>query len=388
MKKNLSAILFQTGEHHEDWYNAVSPPVYQTSNFCFPTVNAFREAFKKEKDEPLYTRGVNPTVRVLRQKLAALEGAEDALVLSSGAAAITAAVMNQLKSGDHVLCVKYPYSWAGYLLKDYLPRFGVTHSFADGKNADHFLQHVKPATKVIYLESPNSITFDLQDLKKIADFARNNGITTICDNSYASPLGQSPLSLGIDLVIHSATKYLNGHSDTVAGVICSDKAQIRSILASEYMTLGAICSPLEAWLILRGLRTLEIRVERSAQTAMQVFEWLKKRPEIKKMHFPHDPENPQYQLAKQQMHHNGGLLTIELHANSIPQVEKFCNALRFFRMAVSWGGYESLQLPLCVFHESENETQLFPWNMIRLYFGLENPDDLITDLSQALEKMK
>lgn len=388
MKKNLSAILFQTGEHHDEWYNAVSPPIYQTSNFCFPTVDAFRKAFQKEHEEPLYTRGVNPTVSVLRQKLAALEGTEDALVLSSGAAAISAAVMNQVKQGDHVLCVAHPYSWAHYLLTSYLPRFGVEHSFADARDADTFLQEVKPNTKVIYLESPNSISFVLQDLQKIAAFAKERGIITICDNSYASPLGQSPAALGIDLVLHSATKYLNGHSDTVAGVLCGSKKMIRSILASEYMTLGAICSPLEAWLILRGLRTLEVRVERSTQTCMKLFEWLRTRPEIKKIHFPHDPQNPQYDLAMRQMHHNGGLLTVELDAKSISEMEKFCNALRYFRMAVSWGGYESLQLPVCTFYLSESDQHHLPWNMIRFYFGLEDADVLREDLESAFARMK
>mgnify|MGYP002377483022 CR=1 FL=1 len=388
MDKNISEILFLLGENHDEWNNAVAPPIYQTSNFCFPDVSSFRNAFRQEKEKPLYTRGVNPTTSLLRQKLAALEGTEDALVLSSGAAAIAAAVINKVKQGDHVLCVQHPYSWTNTLLTKHLARFGVSHTFADACDTAHFLSHVQPETKVIYLESPNSITFELQDLKTIAAFAKEKGIVTICDNSYASTLGQSPAALGIDIVVHSATKYLNGHSDTVAGVICASKENIQSILGSEFLTLGAICSPMEAWLILRGMRTLQLRVERSSSTAHTIFQWLKTRSEIEKIYFPHDPKNKQYDLARSQMHFSGGLLSVCLKASSIQQMEKFSNTLEYFRMAVSWGGYESLQLPVCTFYHNENERHHLPWNMVRFYFGLEDADVLIRDLENAFSQWK
>lgn len=387
MTEDLDHILFQLGEDHAQWSNAVTPPIAQTSNFCFPDVAAFRRAFEKEQSEPLYTRGVNPTVSLLRKKIAALEGAEDALVWSSGAAAITASVMSVVKQGDHVVCVQHPYSWAKYLLNDYLPKFGVSCSFIDGTSIENFSAAIQENTRLIYLESPNSFTFELQDLKGIAALAKEKNIITICDNSYSGPLAQSPLQFGIDMVIHSATKYLNGHSDVVAGVVCSNKERIQHLLKSEYMTLGSICSPFEAWLILRGLRTLKLRFEHSAKSALVLADKLHAHPKIKSVIYPFHPSFPQFELAKKQMQKGNGLLTIRLHASSIAQVEKFCNTLKYFKMAVSWGGHESLQIPVCTFYKNENDAHHLHWDMIRLYCGLEETETLWNDLQTALAEL-
>lgn len=379
---DLSFILNQLGEEHADWKNAVSPPIYQTSNFCFPSVDDFRKAFVQELEEPLYTRGVNPTVSLLRKKLAALENTEDALVLSSGAAAISAAVLNTIGSGDHILCVKDPYSWAHYLMSDWVKRFRVEVDFVEGKDVNRFLSFVRPETKVIYLESPNSITFEQQDLKTIAAFAGERGITTICDNSYSTPLFQRPHELGIDLVLHSATKYLNGHSDVVAGVICGSRERIRRIQQSEFMTLGAILSPLEAWLILRGMRTLELRVQRSSENAFFLVQELKHHPLIAKLYYPGEWEVNN----TEERNMGGGMFTIDLNLKSIQQVEHFCNSLKRFKMAVSWGGYESLQLPLCAIPDPEGKR--IDWNRVRLYCGIEKKEVLLEDLMNALSSVK
>jgi cystathionine beta-lyase/cystathionine gamma-synthase len=289
-----------------------------------------------EQSEPLYTRGVNPTVSLLRKKIAALEGAEDALVWSSGAAAITASIMSVVKQGDHVVCVQHPYSWAKYLLNDYLPKFGVSCSFVDGTSIENFSAAIQESTRLIYLESPNSFTFELQDLKGIAALAKEKNIITICDNSYSGPLAQSPLQFGIDMVIHSATKYLNGHSDVVAGVVCSNKERIQHLLKSEYMTLGSICSPFEAWLILRGLRTLKLRFEHSAKSALVLADKLHAHPKIKSVIYPFHPSFPQFELAKKQMQNGNGLLTIRLHASSIAQVENLWINFNFFILSFSF----------------------------------------------------
>ena len=203
---DLSYILNELGEDHSLHYGAVSPPIYQTTNFCFPDVAHMREALQHESSIPFYTRGANPTLDVLRKKLAALEGAEDALLFASGSAAVAAAVMVHLLAGDHVICVQKPYSWSNKLLNTLLARFGVATTMVDGTRTEAFAEALRPETKLIFLESPNSTTYELQDLAAVAQLARQHGIVTVIDNSTASPLGQQPIALGIDLVVHSATK--------------------------------------------------------------------------------------------------------------------------------------------------------------------------------------
>src|SRR5690348_1075478 len=213
---DIDWILTHLGEERDRYFNAVAPPVIQTSIFCFDNVADMRARRRDEYGEHCYTRGNNPTVEILRQKIAALEGAEDCLVFSSGAAAISAAMVASVAAGDHVVCVHKPYSWTHKLLTQALPHFGVRCSFVDGSDVANIEAALEPATRLIVLESPNSLTFELQDLAAVARLAGERGIRTLCDNSYASPLNQSPIALGVDLVAHSATKYLNGHSDVVA----------------------------------------------------------------------------------------------------------------------------------------------------------------------------
>ena len=220
---DIDWILTHLGEERERYFGAVAPPVIQTSIFCFDSVADMRARMRDEYGEHCYTRGNNPTVEILRRKIAALEGAEDCLVFSSGAGAISAAVVACVAAGDHVVCVHKPYSWTHKLLVQLLPRFGVRCTFVDGTDVANIEAALEPNTRLIVLESPNSLTFELQDLAAVARLARERGILTLCDNSYASPLNQSPIALGIDLVAHSATKYLNGHSDVVAGALCGRK---------------------------------------------------------------------------------------------------------------------------------------------------------------------
>ena len=217
---DLSHILNHLGEDREQYFGAVSPPIIQTSNFALQDIAHLREAMLDEYHHHLYSRGNNPTVEILRKKLAALEGTEDALVVSSGAAAMAIAVIGVVQQGDHVICVQNPYSWTRHLLTEFLPRFGVSATFVQGDQLTAIEQAIRPNTRLLFLESPNTMTFGLQDLAACARLARQHGIITCIDNSCSSPLYQQPASLGIDLVMHSATKYLNGHSDVVAGVIC------------------------------------------------------------------------------------------------------------------------------------------------------------------------
>lgn len=383
-ENELSWILNHLGEDREHYYNAVSAPIVLSSNFCFESVNDMRTKLERELETPFYTRGYNPTVAILRKKIAALEKTEDALVFASGSAAIAAAVMSVVKGGDHVVCVRKPYSWTNTLISSYLAKYGVTHTFVDGSNENDIFAAVNEKTKLVYLESPNSLTFEIQNISAVTKWCKSKGITTIIDNSYCSPLNQNPAEMGVDIVVHSATKYINGHSDVVAGVVASTKERITRMMAEEYMTIGSIIGAHDAWLMIRGLRTLELRVNRSSTSAQQIAEWLEQHPKVEKVIYPTLKSNPQYELAKKQMKQGGGLLSVRLKAKDISEMEKFCDSLNCFLIATSWGGHESLVLPICALKLSTSLTSTLPWNMVRLYIGLEEPEMLKRDLENAL----
>ena len=381
---DLSYILNELGEERENYFNAIAPPIVQTSNFSFDTVADMRTALNEEYASYVYSRGNNPTTDILCKKLAALDGAEDCLVFNSGAAAIFAAVFASVKTGDHIVSVDKPYAWAQKMFNDVLPRFGITTTYIDGKDIENFERTILPNTTVIYLESPNSWDYALQDLKAVAELARSENIITICDNSYCTPIYQRPIEFGIDIAIQSATKYISGHSDTIAGVLCSNKKMIEKIFNSEYMNIGSGIQPFNAWLLIRGLRTLPLRLERISKSTIQLVNYLKQHPKVEEVIFPFDENFPQHELAKQQMSGACGLLTFIIKANSIDQIEKFCEKLQHILMAVSWGGHESLIIPKIVginpadFNANDKEHR-----MLRLYVGLEEADYLIKDIEQA-----
>lgn len=385
---NIDDILTHLGEERSKYFNAVAPPIIQTSNFAFDTVEDMRVAFSNELIHHVYTRGNNPTVAILRQKLAALEHTEDALVVGSGASAVSAAVIANVSAGDHIVCVQKPYSWTYKLISKLLPRFGVSYTFVDGRDINEIRNAIRPETKVLFLESPNSLTFEIQDLEACSKLAKLNNVVSIIDNSHASPLFQNPSDFGIDLVVHSATKYINGHSDVVAGVICGSKEMIKKIFESELMTLGLLISPHDAALIIRGLRTLPLRVHQSDRTALKIAEYLHQHTKIAKIYFPLHPSFDQYELAKKQMKGCGGLITIQLKARDKESVLRFVRKIKRFLMAVSWGGYESLMIPSIVFHDIQGlPDSPIHWSMVRLYVGLESADYLIEDLESALSEL-
>jgi cystathionine beta-lyase/cystathionine gamma-synthase len=386
--ENLTQILHQLGENREAYFNAVSPAISQSSNFCFPSVEAMRNSLQEEFDRPFYTRGYNPTVAILRKKLAALEETEDALVCSSGSAAVAIAVIGNLKAGDHVICVQKPYSWTFKLFSNLLSRFGITYTYIDGTDLQNFENALLENTRMVFIESPNSMTFELQDIAAVAAFAKRNNLISLIDNSYSSPLFQKPHKLGIDLIIHSATKYLNGHSDVVAGVICGSFKHIKPLFANEWMTLGPSISPNDAWLLIRGLRTLELRANRSADTAQMIIPILENHPKIEKVFWPFANSNPHKKLAESQMSRCAGMFSIAIRTDSKEGVERFCDSLEHFLIACSWGGYESLVFPVCGLASTPSyDNPLMPWNLVRIYIGIEDPEMLKQDLLRALEKV-
>ena len=384
---DISFIINELAEDRQHYFNAIAPPIIQTSNFAFDTVADLRNAFKDEMSGYLYSRGLNPTVDILRKKLAALDGAEDCLVFNNGAAAIFAAVFANVKSGDHIIAVRKPYTWAQKTFDLILPRFGISTTYIAGTDRQQFEEARQPNTTFIYLESPNSWTYSLQPLKEVAAFAQQHGMVTLIDNSYCTPLYQRPIELGIDISMQTATKYIGGHSDTLGGVLTGTQRMMKKIFDLEYLAVGSGIQPFNAWLLLRGLRTLPARLERLSKTTAEVLTFLKEHPRVNKILFPFDESFPQYRLAKEQMSGACGLFTITLKDGTMESITRFCESLEHFQMAVSWGGHESLVIPKCAGIEPahfnpENEDHQY----IRVYTGLEDAAFLIADLKQALEK--
>jgi cystathionine beta-lyase/cystathionine gamma-synthase len=384
---DISYIINELGEEREHYFNAVAPPIIQTSNFRVNKVDELKALFQDEYSGYLYSRGLNPTVEILRQKLAALDGAEDCLVFNSGASAIFCSILANVKSGDHIVSVAKPYTWAQRMFDVILPRFGVTTTYIDGRDIGNFERAILPNTSVIYLESPNSWDYKLQDLAAVSELARSEGITTIIDNSYCTPLYQRPIEMGIDLALQTATKYIGGHSDTVGGVLTGSRERMKAIFDSEYLNAGTGIQPFNAWLLIRGLRSLPARLERITETTKKVVSFLKSHPAVDGILFPLDPEFPQIDLARRQMKGACGLLSFYIRARTRGQIVTFCESLKHIMMAVSWGGHESLILPKCASLTPEEFDPADPEHrLLRLYTGLEEADYLIQDLEQAFGK--
>jgi len=381
---DISYIINELGEDREFYFNAVAPPIIQTSNFKVDKVDQLRDLFEDEHSGYLYSRGINPTVDILRKKLAALDGAEETLVFNSGASAIFAGVLANVKAGDHIVSVDKPYTWAQRMFDVILPRFGVTTTYIDGTRIENFERAILPNTSLIYLESPNSWDYKLQDIRAVAELARSEGIVTMIDNSYCTPLYQRPIAMGIDLAMQTATKYIGGHSDTVGGVLSGTAEMIGKIFISEFMNTGSGIMPFNAWLLLRGLRTLPARLDRITQTTRKVAAWLKAHPRVEGILFPFDESFPQFELARQQMQGACGLLSFYVRAGSRDEIVTFCESLKHIMMAVSWGGHESLILPKCAsLTAAEFDPSVKEHRMLRLYTGLEEADYLIRDLEQG-----
>ena len=383
--QSLSFILNELGEDHSQYFNAMAPPIIQTSNFVFEKVDDLSRAFEDEMGGYIYSRGLNPTADILRKKLAALDGAEDALLFNNGAAAIFAGVLANVKAGDHIVSVQSPYTWAQKMFDVILPRFGINTTYVDGTLTDNWKNALQSNTRFFYLESPNSWSFAIQDIQAVATLARERGITTLIDNSYCTPLYQRPVELGIDLSMQTATKYIGGHSDTLGGVLSGSHAMMKKIYDSEYLNIGSGIQPFNARLLLRGLRTLPTRLERISHTTRKLVQFLKGHPAIETVLFPLDPDFPQYELASRQMNGACGLFTFAIKTRERAAIVRFCEQLRHIRMAVSWGGYESLIIPKCagiapdLFNPDEVQHR---W--VRMYAGLEDADYLQADLDQAL----
>lgn len=389
-KKEIETLLAHHAEDRHAYHGAVVPPIFQNSLFTFKDWDAIDEAFDNRIDRYIYSRGKNPTVKMVEEKIAIIAGGEKAQLFPSGMAAITAACFHFLQPNDHVITIKNVYGPANNLLTNYLSKkMGVTTTFVSGKEVSAFAKAIQENTTLIYLESPSSAVFSLQNIREIALLAKRHGIKTMIDNTWATPLYQQPLSMGIDLEVHSTTKYIGGHSDLVGGVVIGKTVAIDAIFHNEYELLGMKTAPMEAWLLLRSLRTLPMRLAHHQASAMKIAQYLEGHSKITKVNYPGLASFEQYELGKQQMSGYTGLFSFQLETSDIEKIKSFFNGLELFLIGVSWGGHESLIYAPAISYLKELSPEQFTamgisLGDIRISVGLENVDDLIHDLEQAL----
>lgn len=361
---------------------SVMPPIVQTSLFVHETVDALNEGLRAEHTRHVYSRGQNPTVEAVERKLAELERGEACKCLASGMAAVSATLFGLLRSGDHVLFVNNVYGPTLELATE-LERFGVRHSTTRHVRPDAVAEALRAETRMIWLESPGTMRFRLVDIEAVAALARDQGVTTVMDNSWSTPLFQKPISMGVDVVVHSATKYLGGHSDVVAGALVTDQARYERIYHAAYMLLGGVLSPFDAFLLNRGLRTLPVRMRRHHESGLILARWLAAHPRVRRVFHPAlDGQDPG--LLTRQMRGYGGLFSFELDTDRFEDVRRFIEGLRRFRKGVSWGGVESLVISP---NRGDNlallEARGIPAGTVRLSVGLEDAEVLRQDLEQA-----
>jgi cystathionine beta-lyase len=359
---------------------AIAPPIYQASNFAYPDAAAFENRLSDGWPHYEYTRGGNPTTSILEAKLARLEGGTWAECFASGMGAMTAAINVCVQSGSHVVAVKHCYPPTNWYL-EHIRRFGVETTYVNSCDPAEFVAAMRPETHLVYLESPTTGFFEVPEVAPIASAARERGITTLFDNSWATPYFQNPLALGCDLVVHSASKYLGGHSDLVAGILVGRDEQIRRRVQREIEMCGATADPFAAWLIIRGLRTLALRMRQHHQSALTIARMLDEHPRVARVHHPGLKSHPQHEVARRQFRGYSSLFSFELKNPTQAATQRLLDRLRLFRQAVSWGGYESLAMDGRLFSDDKDNVA---W-LIRLHIGLESADDLIADLRQALE---
>ena len=381
MDENM--IVTHMAENYELYMNAVTPPIFMNSlHIC----NSIEHYYDLPKNHFIYGRYGNPTVEIVEKKIAALESSSRAFLYASGMAAATAAVMGTCKAGDHIICVHNAYGPFQEFLNDYCRKeLDINVTFVRGDVLEEMKDAIQNNTALIVLESPGTATFSLVDLAEVANIASQNGIKTFIDNTYCTPVFQKPIEFGIDIVMHSCTKYLGGHSDLIGGVLVTNDEETIAKLAKQRTWFGGIIGPMDAWLIMRGLRTLPIRMKQHSETAQLVAESLEKNEKIKRVYYPGLKSHPQYELAKKQQTGSSGLLSFEIDGTE-EQAVNFVNHLKVFKIGPSWGGYESLVvMPLL-----KNTDEYVEWyggsrGLIRIHCGLEGANVLLKDINQALK---
>ena len=386
-------VKFDTVEVHagepRDTYGSLIPPIYQTSTFYFDSTDDAVEACGDYAESFAYSRITNPSLDYMEQKLAALEHGKGAVSYASGMGAVAGALFAALKCGDHVIFTKAKYSGTEDITSDWLPRFGIEH---DSFRADHLEELeplIKPNTKVIYVETPANPTMILVDLAEVAEIAHRHGVKVFVDNTFATPYNTNPLDLGVDVVIHSLTKYIGGHGDLLGGaVISNDTEFLRQCRLGTLMHFGAVMAPFTAFLICRGIKTLGVRMRQYNENALKIARWLEADPRIETVRYPFLESNPQCDIAKKQMRGGGGMITFDVKGG-LAAGKKFINSLKLCTLAVSLGDTETLveqaaAMTHTMIPKEVREAAGITDGMIRMSVGLEDADDIIADLDQAL----
>ncbi len=387
-KLGFSTRAIHAGQKPDPLYGSLTTPIYQTSTFVFKNVAQGAARFAGEEEGYIYTRLGNPTQTALEEKIASLEGGEAAFAAGSGMGAITAVLMALVSQGDHVVHSSALYGCTFAFLHDLLTRFGVTATGVDTGDLEAVKKALRPNTKVVYIETPANPTMRLTDIQAVADIAHEHGAKVVVDNTFMTPYFQRPLELGADIVVHSATKYINGHGDVVAGLAIGPKNLIDEMRMTTLKDIGGIIGPFESWLLLRGLKTLPVRMDRHNSNAMAVARFLESHPAVEKVYYPGLESFPQHELAKKQMSGFGGVMSFELKGGYEAGV-RLMNGVKLMHLAVSLGDVDTLiQHPASMTHSVVPEEERLAVNitpgLVRLSVGLEDPEDIIADLEQAL----
>jgi cystathionine beta-lyase/cystathionine gamma-synthase len=369
----------------------LTTPIYETTTFVFDSAQEVRDYNEGRSDKYLYTRYGNPTVSAVEQKLAKLELADTAMLLSSGQAATTTALLGLLKSGDEIVCSSAIYGGTLHLIADLLPKFGIQSRFVSVEELRNAERVISADTRLLWFESPINPTLRCVDIASVANACRARRVISVIDNTFASPVNQQPRALGIDIVMHSATKYLNGHSDVTAGVLAGPAGLLEPVQKARRM-LGTVLDPHPAYSLGRGLKTLTVRMERHNTTALTVAQWLAADDRIKDVFYPGLPQHPDHEIAKKQMRGFGGMMCVDV-GGGYEGAARFFDRLKLFNRAASLGGVESLcSLPVLTSQWGHSEEELrragVTHSMARLSVGMEDAEDLIADLDQALGSKK
>lgn len=389
---HAETLCIHAGKTYDTQFGSLATPLYQTSTFVFDSAEQGAARFAGEAEGFIYTRLGNPTTRELELKVAALEGMADGAATATGMGAVAAATLAFLQQGDHLIASKAIYGCSFALFNHQFARYGIEVSFVD--MTDHVAVEAarRPNTKMLFAETPINPNLVVLDLEFLGRFCRQHSIKSVIDNTFLTPLLQQPILFGIDIVIHSATKYLNGHGDVVAGIILSDAETIKTIKLTTLKDMGATISPHDAWLIIRGLKTLSVRMDRHCQNAQKVAEYLQAHPAIATVYYPGLPSHPGHRFLGNQMKGAGGVLAFELKG-SLDDGRYFINQCALLSLAVSLGDAESLiQHPASMTHSpytaEERRAAGISDGLIRISVGLEHVDDIIADIEQALVKMQ
>ncbi|MDF2791641.1 MAG: methionine gamma-lyase [Neobacillus sp.] len=381
-----------SGYHSDEHKGSLVPPLYQTSTFTFSTAEQGERRFAGQEEGFIYSRLGNPTVKILEDRMATLEQGEAALAFSSGMAAVSAVLMALTKTGDHILCSQGVYGCTFGLLQLLKDKYNITHDFSSMASKGILEDEIRPNTACIYIETPINPTMKLVDLELVANAAKQHGIPVVVDNTFCSPYLQTPISLGCDIVIHSATKYICGHGDVIAGIVVGKRDFIKQVSRTTQKDIGGTISPFDAWLLLRGLKTLPVRMDRHCENANILVEFLRNHPKVEKLYFPGNSDYIEdNKIMHKQMKKPGGVISFSVKGTK-ETAQYFMNQLRLVKIAVSLGDAETLiQHPATMTHavipKEERRKMGIDDTLLRLSVGLEAWEDIQEDLEQALEKI-